>query len=467
MTPYDKTDKASILNHARLLLNKTLRRVVDHETIERDRQQSSGRGKGAFGQRVERILFGIKNNSESRPDLPEAGVEIKTTPLKKIRSGIRSKERLSLNIIDYEKEYKLTFETSTFWKKNELLLLMFYLHEVNSLDIDYIFKIINYWSFPTSDRAIIQQDWNLIVGKIKDGKAHQLSEGDTLYLGACTKGSKGGNLRAQPFNKAVKAKQRAFSLKQGYVNHIIATLKEELGDEYGKIIKNPTSLKRRIFEDIVVERFQPYYGMTPDKIISSMGLKVSKRTSKEYYASITKAILGIGQDKEIEEFAKADITVRTSRVDRNGLPEESVSFPYFEYKDLVKETWDNSDFKIELERKFFFVFFQYVGNTLVLRKVRFWNMPYADILEAKKVWRATIALVKEGKIVSGVSAKGIRSTYFPKSNENCVSHVRPHARNSADTANLPVQEKFTKAWEYTKHSFWLNDKYVRNEIFLK
>lgn len=36
---------------------------------------------------------------------------------------------------------------------------------------------------------VIQSDWEKIVNKVKIGEAHNLSEGDTLYLGACTKGS--------------------------------------------------------------------------------------------------------------------------------------------------------------------------------------------------------------------------------------------------------------------------------------
>ena len=71
----------------------------------------------------------------------------------------------------------------------------------------------------TNKKAII----HLITNKIKIGKAHELSEGDTFYLGAATKGSKGGNLRGQPYSK-ILAKQRAYSFKQGYVNHIIASI---------------------------------------------------------------------------------------------------------------------------------------------------------------------------------------------------------------------------------------------------
>ena len=49
-----------------------------------------------------------------------------------------------------------------------------------------------------------------------------------------------------------------------------------------------------------------------------------------------------------------------------------------------------------------------------------------------------------------------------------MSHVRPHARNAADTYDLPVADKLTGLrHEYTKHCFWLNASYVKDEIYLK
>ena len=57
--------------------------------------------------------------------------------------------------------------------------------------------------------------------------------------------------------------------------------------------------------------------------------------------------------------------------------------------------------------------------------------------------------------------------FITKKTENRISHVRPHARNSADTYNLPVVDKLTGQTKFTKHSFWLNATYVKNEIYEK
>ena len=58
-------------------------------------------GKGAIGTVLEESWFGYTPNSKAEPDFPEAGVELKATPYLKTSSGIRAKERLVCNIINY------------------------------------------------------------------------------------------------------------------------------------------------------------------------------------------------------------------------------------------------------------------------------------------------------------------------------------------------------------------------------
>jgi DNA mismatch repair protein MutH len=137
------------------------------------------------------------------------------------------------------------------------------------------------------------------------------------------------------------------------------------------------------------------------------------------------------------------------------------------YTELIESDWEDSEFRSILERKFFFVCYQFEGEKLILRKVKFWNMPYRDLNEVKDVWEKMVNLIKSGKIVKEVTNKGVRKTFFPKKTENRVSHVRPHAKNSEDTYKLPVPDKKTGLTEYTKHCFWLNADYIRDEIFLK
>lgn len=459
----DITSADSIIDFAKLLKNQTLRQACGEEI-----DKHGYKGKGNFGQILEKFYFGYEPNSDAEPDFKEAGIELKSSPLKTLRNGeFRSKERLVLNIINYLEVHKEEFETSSFWKKNAHLLLVFYLHDKDLDLLDYIIKLVDSWKYPNEDLKIIKRDWELINQKIKDGKAHELSEGDTFYLGACTKGSTAlKSYRKQPFNEE-KAKQRAYSLKQGYVNHIIANIAQEETAVYGKIIERPEILEEvRSIEEIVILKFHPFYGKSAEQIEQDLGLELNQK-AKSYFANLTNAILGIELGKKIEEFEKADIQVKTIRLRENNLPKEDVSFPNFKYQELVETDWEDSDFKTILESKFFFVFYQFEGKDLILRKVKFWNMPHSDILEAKAVWESMVKTVSNGEIVKEVTDKGVRKTYFPKKTENRISHVRPHARNATDTYKLPVADKLTGLTEFTKHCFWLNASYVRDEIYLK
>lgn len=462
---YNPSVKNSVIEYAKKLKGKSLRQVCDSTILEH-----SYSGKGNFGQVLEKFYFGYEPNSTAEADFAQIGMELKSSPLKLLKNNeYRSKERLVLNIINYLNVVNQNFENSDFIKKNASILLIFYLHQAGYDILDLIIKLVDEWSFPSTDLEIIKKDWETITKKIADGKAHELSEGDTFYLGACTKGANASSVRKQPFSE-IPAKQRAYSFKQGYVNHIIASIANEPTEIYGKLISSVAVAKKQTIKEIVISKFKPYYGKTQEEIMKSLKIEINTK-AKSFYANLTKAILGISLDKEIEEFEKAEIMVKTVRLKENNLPKEDISFPTFKYEEIVNEDWENSDFKDILEHKFLFVFFQFQGDKLVLRKVKFWNMPYSDLLEVEKVWTKTQQIVAKGEIVKGFktdkNGKVSRKTNFPNKEFSKISHVRPHARDASDTYSLPKIDKLTKENEYTKHCFWLNNSYVKDEIYLK
>ena len=74
-----------------------------------------------------------------------------------------------------------------------------------------------------------------------------------------------------------KAKQRAYSLKQGYVNHIIANIAQEETAVYGKIIDRPEVLdKVQSIEEIVISKFVPFYGMFAREIEHHLKIELKK-----------------------------------------------------------------------------------------------------------------------------------------------------------------------------------------------
>lgn len=147
--------KESILRRAQEIKGIPLRDV--------DKTGRLATGKGAIGTVIEESWFGYTPNSESEPDFPEAGVELKVTPYLRGKNGIRAKERLVCNIINYMEEYDKTFQTSAFWHKCNTMLLMSYEHLADKPKGDFRIDEAVLFSFPEEDLAIIEHDWKTIM----------------------------------------------------------------------------------------------------------------------------------------------------------------------------------------------------------------------------------------------------------------------------------------------------------------
>lgn len=461
--PYDSTSKDSILKYAQLLLGQSLWNLYP----EAKQIQS---GKGGLGNAVEKYHFKYDPNSKSEADFAEAGIELKCTPLKELPDGsMVSKERLVLNMIDYVEEAKKNFYESSFWKKNELLLLMFYLHEEGRLPFDELFKIIRLWNFPETDLKIIKDDWTVIHNKILAGKAHELSEGDTFYLAACTKGSKAGaEMRLQP-NSAERAPQRAYSIKSKYINSIILdslNYPEMYSDLYvsdkqkmkiEKSRRDTESVVRDVkdyqdgetFEQLVERKFAPYYGKTIAEIETELNVNFGQAKSMAY--NVCRAILGVKANK-IAEFEKAGIAIKTIRLEQNGNLKESMSFPNVNYKEIVnEECWENSTLYEMFTQRFLFVVFRKPeiknDKEVRLEKVMFWTMPTKDLEQGKLLWEDTQFKVQMGNY-----------DHFMKTADNPVCHIRPKAQNAADTT------EGAQGYQVKKMCYWLNREYIKNLV---
>lgn len=471
---YNSTEANSIIEHAYRLLGKTLRDIIDSDLTNYE-------GKGSFGQLVEQYHFGYSPNSNAEADFPEAGIELKCSPLKELkRGGFNSKERLVLNIINYMDTADESFEVSSFWKKNQHLLLIFYLFEKDKDVLDLLVKLVGDWEFPEEDLRVIKHDWNTIQNKILEGKAHELSEGDTFYLGACTKGANSIKSYRQQPNSDIPAKQRAFSLKQGYVNHIIHNLahkahnKGQLKDmptDYGKRISTKINIKPFDIEERILHEINKFKGMNSKQIVHELNLQYDPKSTKHIYPLLVRSILNSSDETLLEAINKSEITVKTIRVEESNRIRESISFPAFKFEEMYNSSWLHSNMIRYVEKRFLFVFFKKDGKHYKLEKALFWNMPYEDRNEVRRVWLNTKRIIQQGRIVHQIktNSKGqrIRSTNFPKKTESYVAHVRPHGRDAMDTYPLPVKDQVTKANGYTKQCFWLNWDYVRDEIYLK
>ncbi len=447
--------------------------------------------------------FGVDKNSIAGADLYEAGVELKATPFKVLKNGKQSaKERLVLNIINYIEEYDKVFETSSFWIKNQFMELGFYQPDKELPWTDWQIVKAVLFRFPEKDLLIIKQDWELIHNYIKCGQAHELSEGLTMYLGACTKGANKNSLRNQhPSLNAPKAMQRAYSLKSSYMTYILREfvfgnqLDENIrlepfeNDHYehieyyqpkSSIISDISVLKNTRLEDYIVQQLEQYKNKSVDELAEIFEIQKNEEGNypKSINAILINRMLGLYKDIEkTEEFLKANITVKTIRVMKNNTIKESMSFPTFKFKELVQESWEESTLRDTLDStKFFFVLFQENADGIYYFKgAKFWSMPISDLEGIVKfAWKDTVNTLKVGVQLSFYNGR-VTNNFISKSDKRII-HVRPHAAKSSYVANnsnsdqLPVPAQWINKPEMfsddymTKQSFWFNNDYVLEQI---
>lgn len=435
---YDITSPQAILEFAKGLSGKTLAEASDLANYVENLSN-----KGDLGSMVEKYYFHHTPPNNHDPDFAEAGVELKTTGVTKSKVGdYRAKERLVLTLINYVALVDEDWNNSTFLHKCRLMLILFYLYEKEKAVYDrrFVYEPV-LWEFPDADLAIIKNDWETIKAKVKDGKAHELSEGDTFYLKAARKGSGGTKepLQSQPFSN-VKAKSRAFSLKRSYLDVI-------LHSKGNPAVLNDSDVMKVGLEDATISKFRPYIGMSVEELSGIFRVFKQGKNDKSFYRKLTMKILGTTR-QTLPEFEKADIELKTIRLKKNGTPEQDMSFPNFNYMDMVDEQWENSTFYKKLTKKFFFVVFMNDNEGILrLHKVMYWNMPYADRNEAKKVWATT----KE-RILNH------HAEDLPKISDSRVAHVRPHGADGRDTLPTPQGDMLVKK------CFWLNKLYLKNIV---
>lgn len=465
---YDKADPLSIETYAQKMVGKTFREIMEEDGLRqpmvlRDDSARYGssdvaevkRNKGNLGQIIEERFFHYSCNSDSRADFYEAGVELKVTPYRINQNGtLSAKERLILTMIDYHQVVDENFEESHFWNKSKLILLVYYLYVKEiKYNLDYKIGYSRLFTPPEQDVKIIRHDYYIIVSKIKDGKAHELSEGDTLYLGAAPKAATSKDRRKQPFSDE-PAKPRAFAFKSSYMTYVL--------NNYivpGKVTYEPIVQDEAVdsFEDYVVGKIDRYRGYSVNDLCMEFDIELEKKP-KNLEAMLAYRILGI-KGNHAEEFEKANIVVKTIRIGKNDRIKESMSFPAFRFKELVEEDWDDSTFGNYLrETRFLFVVYKFDNDDVLrLRGCQFWNIPYDDLeTDVRTVWERTKQVIQDGLQVTMVN--GTRRNNLPKASENPVCHVRPHAQNAQDTYELPDGR------QYPKQCFWLNNTYIYSQI---
>lgn len=479
---YDESNPLSIKDYADKLIGKTFYDVLESARIDVDEKlgiitkANNPRYKGSMGHLIEEYYFEYKINSDQEPDFPKAGVELKVTPYEVgKKGGYKAGERLVITMINYNQPVEDNFYSSHVYKKFRYTLLIHYLRNRSLNRLDYPINYVTLFSPPQEDLEIIKQDYEKIISKIKEGKAHELSEGDTMYLGACTKGANSikGNVIQEYYAPSIEARTRAFCFKQSYMTYILNKYSREKIETYEPIIQNIKELEEKRFEDIIVDKINLYRGYSDEDLSEIFDVK---KGILNFWSALSYRILGVKSNRA-EEFLKADIEVKAIRIEENGRMRESISFPTVSFKEFIEEEWEESKLYNQLSsKKYLFVLFKKEGLTYTLKGCQLWNMSNKDLQEASLGWLRTKEIVKGGVILKKKYKKdGINfevTNNFPSKKENRVIHIRPHSSkryynlNDGEIIgeNRNHGDELPDGRIMTKQCFWLNNSYILTQI---
>lgn len=482
---YDDSDIDSVINYSHNLLNRPFSDIIaeytqtpyktydDFQTktisthVDKEISMAS---KGQYGNYIEKYFYGYQPNSDSAADFDKIGIELKVTPFKVNKNGsISAKERLVLTILNYMEERLDDFYQTHLWKKCSKILLLFYNGLIPQKTLaDYVIEKVFLYEWFEEDMPVILDDYKRITEKIKQGKAHELSESDGNYLSTCTKGAgKGKDFRPQPFSQE-PAKQRAWELKSSYMTYLI-NHKVFSQSEQESIVATARGDKKS-FTNIIAEKILAYKGFSEEELYTQFDINPR---AKGKNSTLIRKILGLTGDLEkTQEFQKANMNLRVIRVDKNNLPKEDSPFKTYQFIELANnDSWEDSQPYLEIcNKRFLFVIFKEIAPKLfVLDGIKFWGFPDRLIPEVQRVWQETRAIIQNGV---QLTQKGNKvSTNFPQSKINTIVFTKLHAQNTyyeikpntfIGKGKLSDADVLPDGRRITKHSFWFPKKFLRD-----
>lgn len=489
---YDVKNPKSIEKYAQKLIGHTFNEVkewnVPNAIKEGVNTYSNKSRKGGLGNFIEEQFFGYRANSDSSADFAEAGVELKVTPYEIKKSGKPSAgERLVLTMISYEHEIEPEFFNSHLWGKCKLILLIYYLRDKTlPSNMDYRIDYAQLFTPPDTDLKIIIDDYNTIINKVVSGKANELSESDTMYLGACTKGSNAekSTVPQAYYAPDVKARKRAFCFKNSYMTYVLNNyivpkentyIENEHEDEnYEPIIKSVEDLNNTTFQDYIIKQIEKYNGKTDKELCSLFSREFNN--NKSQWIELAYRMLGIKSNKA-EEFQKANIVVKAIRLKEDGKMVESSPLPNWKAKEIINQQWEDSDlYKYFSETKFLFVVFKKNQEKYYLKGAQLWNMPAEDIdTKVRSGWEEVKKIIQDGLILTKKETKSgvIVKNNLPDKKANEVIHVRPHTAkrlyvfedgSTLGNGTITHTDELPDGRRIPRQSFWINNTYILSQL---
>lgn len=420
-----------LLSYTEAIKGKTFKEIDTKHLL--DNTTNLKRNKGILGHVVESGFYKYPINSNPQADFDKIGVELKVTGYKKNMKGEKSaKERVSLSKIDFNKIVNEEYEYSKLIYKNRKILFIWYFYEKGKDIGDFL--ITDYQLYDMGqDEETFKNDFYIIKQKVKDGRAHELSEGDTSYLGACTKARTSKDRTTQPYSD-IPAKPRAYSLKNSYMSGILNSI--------GTTITFDTNEFKTV-EEYVLSKLRPYIGKTQLEILEEVsGRTYSERIPKNINKMITDLI--IGKDDELEEkhdlFKKTSHIIKNSPITPKGTYRERMSFRNLTLSEF-EETWEDSYWKL------------FFDETTILNIL--WKEPKSGSKNGERILEGVNRIIFNdddldsmemtyNMVKEAIEREDVSLLPYPNSFDNQILEIGPKGQKSDDAYNTFFNKDTTK-----------------------
>ena len=404
-------------------------------------------------------------------------------------------------MIPHDSEIPEDLFSSHVWNKCKLMLLVYYYRDKTVEPLQRRIRYVRLFEIPEEDLPIIEEDYRTIAKLIREGRADELSEGMTAYLGACTKGRTAATMQAKQFYPYIHedgreeyrtAKRRAFSLKQSYMDYI---LHHYMADDHSPLdfdfSSRPEAVevdssphgrkadgKAPTFEESVINALDRYVGMDATELMRAFNVKnATGGEAKNRYASLACHMLGYTSNKALA-LEKAGISVRAIRARANWSVKESLSLDTFEFSGLLDEpSWEESKlFEYLDSTKFLFLVFHGEPGAMRFAGACFWHMSARELQQdVRRCWEDTKYTILNGVEWSEKRRRNGSAIHnnLPGKSDNPICHVRPHANRRgyiyADGRQIGEKKDMSELpdgrW-MTRQSFWINNDYLANLAIL-
>ena len=243
-------------------------------------------------------------------------------------------------------------------------------------------------------------------------------------------------------------------------------------DSSESILKTNGFNQKESFEKQILDMINMHAGKTDKELCELYDREYNN--NKAQWSDLAYKMLGI-KGNHAEEFIKANIVVKSIRLEPNGNMKESISLPPFSFRQLVTEKFEESSFcEYFEETKFLFVVYKSNGTNYVLQGAQLWNMPISDLYgDAQIGWQKIHDKIQSG--INFIVENDRVINDLPNKSDNRILHIRPHAAKAAYKLNNgymigDIQKNANQLpngeW-MTAQSFWLNNNYILSQLKYK